>query len=267
MERYLLFDSGCMRCTELARQIEHATQGWLKARSLHDPAMQTLLNTARPGWRWEPALVEIAGERVQVFTGLRMRAHLAVKLGPRRALRVIQFVQHALLPQGNIGQERRSFLKRGAMLAGLLIVGPKSGDRATAASSGIIVRSEEKVNSLEEAIRISPAKLLIPSSHDFILKEVGVFRNAGGSVTDVLLHYEKGANELIFVDFRPRADKAATLRNATELRWIRDRPVQFSADTLNPTWLMASWVDVNWTIAVVGFGATIDDLISIIASM
>lgn len=96
MERYLLFDSDCMRCTELTRQIEHATQGWLKARSLHDPAMQTLLNTARPGWRWEPALMEIAGEHVQVFTGLRMRAYLAVKLGPRRALRVIQFVQRAL---------------------------------------------------------------------------------------------------------------------------------------------------------------------------
>jgi hypothetical protein len=40
--------------------------------------------------------MEIAGEHVQVFTGLRMRAYLAVKLGPRRALRVIQFVQRAL---------------------------------------------------------------------------------------------------------------------------------------------------------------------------
>lgn len=127
MERYLLFDSGCMRCTELARQIEHATQGWLKARSLRDPTMQTLLNAARPGWRWEPTLVEIADGHVQAFTGLHMRARLAVKLGPRRALRVIQFVQRALSPQENIGQERRSFLKRGAILAGLLIVGPGSG--------------------------------------------------------------------------------------------------------------------------------------------
>ena len=34
MQRYLLFDSGCSKCTEIAREVEQATHGWLEARSL-----------------------------------------------------------------------------------------------------------------------------------------------------------------------------------------------------------------------------------------
>ncbi len=48
MPRYLLFDSGCSKCMEIARDVEQATQGWLEARSLRDPGMQSLLAQARP---------------------------------------------------------------------------------------------------------------------------------------------------------------------------------------------------------------------------
>lgn len=52
MHRYLLFDSGCAQCTELAQAVAQATHGGLEARSLRDPAMQRLLAQARPYWCW-----------------------------------------------------------------------------------------------------------------------------------------------------------------------------------------------------------------------
>jgi hypothetical protein len=48
--------------------------GRLGVRSLRDPKVQALLDRARPGWRWEPMLVEIEGERVRVLAGLSLRA-------------------------------------------------------------------------------------------------------------------------------------------------------------------------------------------------
>lgn len=36
MERFLLFDSGCAVCSELAREIEHESGGWMMVRSLRD---------------------------------------------------------------------------------------------------------------------------------------------------------------------------------------------------------------------------------------
>jgi hypothetical protein len=60
--------------------------------------MRELLDTARPGWTWEPMLVEVRGERVRVYTGLKMRSRLVTGLGPRRAVRVAQLVEQALAP-------------------------------------------------------------------------------------------------------------------------------------------------------------------------
>jgi hypothetical protein len=73
-ERYLLFDGGCSVCAALAREVETLSGGRLRVRSLRDPEVQALLDRARPGWRWEPMLVEIEGERVRVLAGLSLRA-------------------------------------------------------------------------------------------------------------------------------------------------------------------------------------------------
>jgi predicted DCC family thiol-disulfide oxidoreductase YuxK len=91
-ERYLLFDGGCAVCAALAREVETLSGGRLGVRSLRDPEVRALLDRARPGWRWEPMLLEIEGERVRVFTGLAMRWRLVQLLGPVRALRVAQVV-------------------------------------------------------------------------------------------------------------------------------------------------------------------------------
>jgi predicted DCC family thiol-disulfide oxidoreductase YuxK len=89
-ERYLLFDGGCSVCAALAREVETLSEGRLGVRSLRDPEVQALLDRARPGWRWEPMLVEIEGERVRVLAGLSLRARLVQVLGPAQALRMTQ---------------------------------------------------------------------------------------------------------------------------------------------------------------------------------
>lgn len=69
--------------------------------------MRELLDKARPGWTWEPTLVEVDGERVRVFTGVKLRSRLVVGLGPRRALRVAQLVQQVLALKAEVDQGNR----------------------------------------------------------------------------------------------------------------------------------------------------------------
>lgn len=112
--RYLLFDSGCGKCSRIARDVETITNGWLQAQSLQDPAMQALLKQARPGWHWEPTLLEVKGNRIRAFTGLALSIRLLISLGPRRALRVAQLVGRSLTASDERSTEdlsRRRFLQ------------------------------------------------------------------------------------------------------------------------------------------------------------
>ncbi len=111
MERFLLFDSGCSLCTELAHAIENETDGRLKARSLREPEVKALLDRARPGWRWEPTLLEVEGDRVRAFTGLTMRARLLTRLGLKRTWRIAKLVRQTDVPLISVGLGRRQFLK------------------------------------------------------------------------------------------------------------------------------------------------------------
>ena len=61
-ERWLLYDAGCSICAALAREVETLSGGRLRVRNLRDPAVQALLDRARPGWRWAPMLLEVEGE-------------------------------------------------------------------------------------------------------------------------------------------------------------------------------------------------------------
>lgn len=70
MQRYLLFDSGCSLCTSLARQVEEVAGGTLTARSLRDPAVRSILDEVKPGWRWQPMLLEVDGERRRVYAAI-----------------------------------------------------------------------------------------------------------------------------------------------------------------------------------------------------
>ncbi|WP_448595204.1 hypothetical protein [Thermoflexus hugenholtzii] len=121
-ERWLLYDAGCSVCAALAREVETLSGGRLRVRSLRDPAVQALLDRARPGWRWEPMLLEIEGERVRVFTGLSLRARLVQVLGPVRALRVAQAVARFGGPVLGVDWGRRRLLRQSLALAGLALL-------------------------------------------------------------------------------------------------------------------------------------------------
>jgi predicted DCC family thiol-disulfide oxidoreductase YuxK len=88
--RWLLYDSGCSVCAALAQEVKARSGGQLRVRSLREPEVQALLDRARPGWQWEPMLVEVEGERVRVLAGLSLRARLVQVLGPAQALRMTQ---------------------------------------------------------------------------------------------------------------------------------------------------------------------------------
>lgn len=125
MTRYLLFDAGCNVCLKLARNIERIAEGWLIARSLGDRSMQALLKESKPGWRWEPTLLEIANEDVRVFTGPALAAKIIMGLGLRRASRIARLMHQAQAsPQDKIDAGRRRFLRQGGAL---LVAAPLVG--------------------------------------------------------------------------------------------------------------------------------------------
>ena len=107
----------------MAREVEALSEGRLRVRSLREPEVQTLLDRVRPGWRWEPMLLEAEGERVRVYTGLAIRMRLVRILGPARALRVAQLVARFGGPVLGVDWGRRRLLQQGGALAGLALLG------------------------------------------------------------------------------------------------------------------------------------------------
>jgi len=106
--------------------------------------VQTLLDGARPAWRWEPTLLEVEGEHAWAYTGMALRVKLLLGMGPQRTWRVARLVRragvpllpHARAPQGGTPVERRRFLVQGAaVLVGAALVGKFSPQLAAYAAA------------------------------------------------------------------------------------------------------------------------------------
>jgi len=122
MERYVLFDSGCLVCSGLAQEIEQAAGGWLSVRSLRSAEVQRHLDRAAPDWKWEPMLLELEGEQASVHRGVDMRLRIAAGVGPRRAWAIAKLVQQAGQALTGTQDGRRSFLKGSAgVMAGVVL--------------------------------------------------------------------------------------------------------------------------------------------------
>jgi methylamine dehydrogenase accessory protein MauD len=98
VERYLLFDSSCVLCSDLAASVEKASSGALMTMSLYAPEAKAMLDKASPQWKFEPTLVEVKGEKVRAYTGLAMRAHMVTFLNPVQLLKIARLVQQAGVP-------------------------------------------------------------------------------------------------------------------------------------------------------------------------
>lgn len=129
MNRYLLFDSGCSHCSNLAKAIEQEVDGKMVIRSLHDSAMKELLNRECPGWRWEPMLVEERGDQVRVFRGGAMSRQLIKVLGLRRMRRIARLVRVTETNSLANSNGRRAFLHKAGVSAISLVLLPSFGFR------------------------------------------------------------------------------------------------------------------------------------------
>jgi hypothetical protein len=90
------FDAGCMTCSELARRIEERVGNKLEVLSLNDPFMarwrEQALGKDAP---WVPTLVEVEGDAIRAWTGVRMGARLSRVLGPVATWRMMQVLGEA----------------------------------------------------------------------------------------------------------------------------------------------------------------------------
>jgi hypothetical protein len=117
------FDAGCMTCSELARRIEERVGNKLEILSLNDPFMarwrEQALGKDAP---WVPTLVEVEGDAIRAWTGVRMGARLSRALGPLATWRVMQVLGEAndeLELVDSVAARAASGLTRGQFLKGV----------------------------------------------------------------------------------------------------------------------------------------------------
>lgn len=78
MKRYLVYDSHCAKCTQIANSAQELAGSKLVILSVHSSEAIALLNQAHPnGWRHAPYLVEVDDkEHVKAWTGTQAVVHL-----------------------------------------------------------------------------------------------------------------------------------------------------------------------------------------------
>jgi hypothetical protein len=151
------FDAGCMTCSELARRIEERVGNKIEVLSLNDPFMarwrEQALGKDAP---WVPTLVEVEGDAIRAWTGVRMGARLSHALGPLATWRVMQVLGEAndelrlvdsVAARAASGLTRGQFLKGvgGAAVAVSILGG--TGKLPAPAEAAVSVRVEEIVGS------------------------------------------------------------------------------------------------------------------------
>ncbi|WP_221568986.1 hypothetical protein [Alkalihalobacillus sp. TS-13] len=132
VKRYLLFDSNCSVCINLATSIEKESNGWLTIQSLHNPEMKERLNQVKPDWTFEPTILEVKdNQKTRVYTGVRLKTYILNGLGLRKSLRIAKLIRDAGVPgfskatfTPTMYQGRRSFVKKGGMLLGGVLLSP-----------------------------------------------------------------------------------------------------------------------------------------------
>lgn len=95
---YLLFDASCSLCSDLAGDVERASDHKLVTKSLYDRDALELLKRARPNYKFEPTLLQVKGDKVRAFTGMKMRAQMVTFLNPLQLLKIARIVQKAGVP-------------------------------------------------------------------------------------------------------------------------------------------------------------------------
>lgn len=127
MRRYLLFDGHCEECSRIAQAVREHANGRIEPKSLHDPAMRTMVDRVRPGGKPEPLLLEVEGDAVRVRSGLSMRLRLLRVLGPGRAFRMAERIIAGEVEARDRGPAETGGLARRGVLAKIASVAVVSG--------------------------------------------------------------------------------------------------------------------------------------------
>ena len=89
MENYLIFDSECSKCSQIAEAIQHDAGDRLQFVSIRDSKASELLSKALPnGWEHRPYLVVVDQNGSRAWTGLQAALRLCRLMGPRKAWHV-----------------------------------------------------------------------------------------------------------------------------------------------------------------------------------
>lgn len=113
MNRYLLFDSSCEICSQMANEIEFEANGWLKTKSLHDPLIQQKLDAIKPNWTFEPMLfIEKDEGPTRVLNGFNMAVAFTFGVGLIKTTKILKKISayNSLVSSRN-NDQRRLFLK------------------------------------------------------------------------------------------------------------------------------------------------------------
>lgn len=162
VKRFILFDSSCSTCSGVAAQLQEVSDQRLEARSLQHPRIQEMLDDLKPGWNWEPMLVEETdGEPPKIYAGFNMRSRVLKLIGPRNAWKVARLVVQNT-KQGDVSSPgRRAFLQKSVLVgASLVAVGvyprtSKATVRSGQQSSGNLGLSQTTVVPTEGGSSIS----------------------------------------------------------------------------------------------------------------
>lgn len=111
MKYILLFDSQCMKCGSLANQVKGIAKERLDVRTLHEPEIKELLDRNFGEWTWEPKLLVLNGEKVQVLRNTRLSIRLLRLLGVRDSFKVLNLIRNRPYVERGATLGRRDFIK------------------------------------------------------------------------------------------------------------------------------------------------------------
>lgn len=178
------FDAGCMTCSDLAHRIEEQVGDKMEVRPLDHPQVahwreQALGENAT----WAPTLVEVKGNEVKGWTGMKMALILSQKLGPVGSWRVMQLVgeiksaRTTEMSSTATGISRGQFLKKsltGAVGGAAATVGLFSIVTSPAlATSGESTRAIKRGKQLDRAIALMERHMRV-KDNTLLLNERGL---------------------------------------------------------------------------------------------
>jgi hypothetical protein len=195
----LLFNAGCVACSNAAREIVEMGIAGLEVRPLSDPAVVDRLRQAGLEPPDRPALLADDGDQLRIATGWAMRVALVRLAGWNRADRIVRLLsieQRARMSRGRTISRRTALGGGLAALAAAIgsAILPRSATTALAATDGVTTASATDVQRALAAQSVSAAI----GTWGPVLPEVQVATQGTESV--LVFGFQNNPNVVLLVD-------------------------------------------------------------------